>query len=292
MSMNHIVSRTLRIVLTSIGVILVALAAFTASNIKADSGDTKTAEQQMIAQLSPTPITVQINSPTPLPQIVESVTPTFTPAAEELQTLPLLEAKKTAGEVNVRFEANIDSELVGTIAFGTQYVVTGRYLRWYRIAFEESRDGTGWVFDELVDVIGDTSTIPDLALTPVPTTDPTLAGATQTAAVLVLTPGAALTATASVREITGPVAAINADGTTVVDPLGTPLAESTPLPTFTYPPEVALLATTDPGVGDAAVEPTTPPPLTLTPDDVPPILPIVVLGGFGLLGLAVASVRR
>jgi hypothetical protein len=246
--------------------------------------------EQAVAQVSPTAITIQINSPTPLPLIVESVTPTFTPAAEELQTLPLLEAKESAGEVNVRFEANIDSDQIGTIVFGDQYVVTGRYLRWYRIAFEDSPDGTGWVFDELVDVLGDTSNIPDLAQTPQPTTDTTLAAATQTAEILVLTPGAALTATANVREITGPVAAINSDGTTVADPLGSPQPESTPLPTFTYPPDVALQATDDPD--EAVVEPTVPPPLNLTPDDVPPILPIAVLGGFGLLGLAVASLRR
>jgi hypothetical protein len=278
--------------LMTISAVLTIAILFIGQSLQAAERDTDANQRQApeVAQLSPTPITVQINSPTPLPQIIESTTPTFTPAAEELQTLPVLEANASAGDVNVRFEANIDSDLVGTIAPGDQYVVTGRFLRWYRIAFDESPDGTGWVFDELVTVIGDESTIPDLAQTPQPTTDSTLQGATQTAAVLILTPGAALTATAGVREITGPVAAINANGTTVADALGTPLAENTPLPTFTYPPEVAMNVTDDPS--GAAVEPTTPPPLTLTPDDVPPILPIAVLGGFGLLGLAVASLRR
>lgn len=255
-----------------------------------DNDEAVRGQSLLIAQLSPTPLTVQINSPTPLPLMVETATPTFTPDAVELQTSAVLQAKQTAGEVNVRFEANIDSERVGTIEFGDQYVVTGKYLRWYQIAFEDSLDGTGWVFDELVDVTGDTSTIPDFGLTPLPTADDTLVAATQTAAVLLLTPGAVLSATANLREISEPVAAINSDGTTVVDQQGTALPENTPLPTFTFPPEIASQATPDPG--QALPEATTAPSIALTPEDVPPILPIAILGGFGLLGLAVASLRR
>ncbi len=251
-----------------------------------------------MAQVTPTPMVVQINSPTPLPLVAATLTPTFTPGAEEqlLQTSAMLEAKESAGRVNVRFEAHPESNTVGTIAMGDQYVVRGKFGQWYQINFEDSPDGTGWVFSELVDIIGDASVIPDLSQSLLPTSNPTLVAATQTAAALLLTPGAVLTATANTREITGPVAAINSEGTTVVDAQGTGLPQNTPLPTFTYPPEIAAAAqsTSDVSAPESApdIEPTMEPSLTFMPDDVPPLVPIVVLGGFGLLGLAVASLRR
>ncbi len=289
-----------------VSVLLVGRSGVSAS--RADSAgasaddDPAQAEGTPIAQLSPTPIIVQINSPTPLPLVAATITPTFTPAAvEQLQTSAMLQARESAGDVNVRFEANIDSNRVGTIKFGEQYIVTARFQRWFQIRFEDSPDGTGWVFDELVEIIGDVATIPDLARTPLPTANPVSIAATQAAMSLLLTPGAVLTATANTREITGPVAAINSQGTTVVDAQGAGLPDHTPLPTFTYPPEIAPQVTADPAdTGalsdpDAATpepEPTIESPFSLMPDNVPPIVPIAVLGGFGLLGLAVASLRR
>jgi hypothetical protein len=143
------------------------------------------------------------------------------------------------------------------------------------------------VFDELIDVIGNEALIPDLSQIPQSTTNPVVANATENAALFLLTPGAELTATAGVREIVGPVAAVNADGSiTESQDTSTQEIQLTVLPTFTYPASIAMVAT------ETIPEDTPPQPRQPDTEGVPPILPIVLLGGFGMLGLAVSALRR
>lgn len=47
---------------------------------------------------------------------------------------------------------------------GYLYIVIGQYYRWYEFQYDQSPSGTGWVFDELVNVTGNTERIPDLTL--------------------------------------------------------------------------------------------------------------------------------
>jgi hypothetical protein len=240
----------------------------------------------IIAQAA-TPLEVQIITSTPPPVDLSTPTIPFTPSPE-VQSGAMLQAKQSAGEINVRADANIDADPLGTIAYGEQYIVTGRYFRWLQFRFEEAPQGYAWVFDELVEVTGNESLIPDLSQLPQPTTDATVAFATENAAAILLTPGGDLTTTASSREILDPVAAVNSEGVTIPqDSQANPESQRTILPTFTYPPSIGMIATEIPNATDQI------PPTQLPPSDVvPPIVPIILLGGFGMLGLTISALRR
>lgn len=212
-----------------------------------------------------------------------TATPTYTPTAPGRA---VLEAKADAGDVNVRAEADIGADRIGTIRAGDQYPVLGKYFRWYQFQFDLAPAGRGWVFDELVNIIGDPSTIPDLSVEALPTDDPVIMGATQTQAALTQTPGGILTATENSRQIIlpGTPAAPNAAEVAVSGD------NAVPLPTFTFPPDLIAatpvdlsLITPTPATGFTSIS---------VSDGVPPIVPIVVLGGFGILGLFISSLRR
>lgn len=200
----------------------------------------------------------------------------------------LLQARETAGEVNVRAEPDIEGELLGTIVAGDTYPVLGRYFRWIQLQYDGAVTGTvrAWVFDELVDIIGDESLIPvlDPGATPEPT-NATAAVATQIEAIITQTPGGVLTATAESRILSLPGAELQG--------ANEPAATSAPLPTFTYPPDAVAQART-PTPAEIDETETANPETTQSPvpEDIPPIMPIAFLGGLGLLGLAVSALRR
>ena len=84
-----------------------------------------------------TPITANLFTATPfgLQQFAPTVTvtPTATPPGPAL-----LEALESAGNVNVRAAPDINSERLGTIAFGAQYPALRRYFQWYELGYEQS----------------------------------------------------------------------------------------------------------------------------------------------------------
>lgn len=230
---------------------------------------------------APTPTTAPlvIATPTPLPTIGATLEntplPTFTPT----EPGPVqLEAKEDAGAVNVRQEADPESERLGAIQFGERYVVVGRYFLWYQIRYEQSPSGLGYIFGDLVNIIGDPAEIEDLTLiTPTPQ-DPNAVNLTATFEAVLSTPGGELTLTVSVREIQAPsqqLAVVQQDAIATPRPI---------LPTFTYPPNIIAQAPTPSGNSPILVpnENTS----TNTPrSGVAPITPILVLGGLGIIGL-------
>lgn len=203
----------------------------------------------------------------------------------------LLEAKADAGDVNVRAEPDINSERLGTIRNGDTYVVLGKRFRWFQFQFDTSPTGRAWVFDELVNIIGDANAIPDLDTEAVATTDPLIIAQTQTQEAISQTPGALLTVTAEARILPAP----DAQGSIILEGGGGEGEGSEPivvLPTFTYPPESMLFAVSEtPEEGEILTANPDNSPIPL-PEDIPPITPVLVLGGLGLLGLAVSSLRR
>lgn len=233
-----------------------------------------------------TPVRASIPTLAPPPiQVAQTNTPTRTP------TVPgqaLLEAKADAGDVNVRAEPDIDSDRIGSIRAGDTYPVLGRYFRWYQFQFDLSPSGRGWVFEELVNIQGDPSTILDLSVEALPTEDPVQAALTQTQEALTQTPGGILTATAEIRVLSVPGAVVGEAASVDGGLTGTPAA----LPTFTYPPN--LVAAVPTALDSNPVTPTASPDFTTLTisEGVPPIVPIIILGGLGLLGLAVSSLRR
>jgi hypothetical protein len=244
------------------------------------------AEELHQVVVSPTP--APINLPSPLPfstDVLSTATLTRTPTAPGPA---LLEA---INEANVRAQPDTESERLGTIRPGETYPIIGRYFRWYQFQYAQSPTGTGWVFDELVRIIGDETAIRDLAEEALPTTDDTAVALTGTMEAITQTPGGILTATASAQFIPLPI-----EGATSNAPLETILeGEATFLPTFTYPPEVALVPPENAYREGSTVNGTP----TLAPNQsgivvmegIPPILPILLLAGFGILGLLVTTRR-
>jgi hypothetical protein len=228
--------------------------------------------------ITSTPVRIDIpDSAAPAVQIIATPTVTRTPTPSAV----MIEAKADAGEVNVRAEADIESDRLGTIRAGEYYPVLGRYFRWIQFQYDTAPSGRGWVFDELVNIIGDESAITDLSAQPLPTTDSIAEAQTQTQIAVTLTPGGLLTVTANSRIIS------------IEQGAGTPNSPGSGavevLPTFTYPPDIVAVAPTE-----VTITPTTAvenAPLSV-PTNIPPIAPIVLLGGMGLLGLAVSSLRR
>jgi hypothetical protein len=252
---------------------------------------------------TPIPVVIQTSTPLPLPGNAVQLSPTPTPTVTPANTV-FVEALSTA---NVRADADPAAEILGIIEAGTQYPVVGRYFQWYWMRYDRSPSGRGWVHESVVNLVGDASLVRDLSEDPEPTTDPEAVAATQTWEAITLTPGVVLTATASARIISGPVP-VNSDpnaasASAASDPGngGQPGA----LPTFTPPPELLpnttpVALTTAIAEGGLTVAPPTPSPdpLIETTAAIPsvgsiaPIVPIGVLAGLGLLGLAVSASRR
>lgn len=237
--------------------------------------------------ITSTPVRVVI--PTSAPVIVgPELTPTFT-RTPTVSGPVLLEAKADAGDVNVRAEADIEAERIGSIRAGDTYPVLGRRFRWYQFQFDQSPNGRGWVFDELVTIIGDESAIRDFSLEEMPTQDTVALAATQTQDAVTLTPGGLLTATVVARD----------GGVVLIDPnlggsfsTGEDFSLVEVLPTYTYPPNIIAAVPTEDSL--VTVTPTNVPaaPLIPLPSGIPPLAPILILGGVGLLGLMLNSLRR
>jgi hypothetical protein len=275
--------------------------------IGSDTASTRVDASGEVSQVvSPTPDRVVIPTVTAVPTdgtVPTDVPPTFTPIAEGP---PQLQARETAGNVNIRLEADPEAQIVGTIQYGDSYVVTGRYFRWLQIRFEPSPSRHGFVFEELVEIIGDESRIPDLTQDPQPDSDeggePSAVDATAEWQEIQQTPGIEMTLTADTRILELPVLPGTGGDDDLVQPEnednGPANAEqgSGPgvLPTFTYPPNLVAQAPTSEALEDG---------ISATPDagnalnidvgdGVAPIVPIAVLAGLGMLGLVIVGLRR
>jgi hypothetical protein len=219
-------------------------------------------------------------NPTPLPIII----PTRTATLETLQAtstqMPTSTGSASAGRVeakisaNVRAAPNLDSEILGKITPGQFFAITGRSDKWIQIEYDKAPTGRAWVFEDVVNVTGiNLGAIPTIGRGDVPTANVATAAAQQTADILVLTPGAPETATVQKASATGVFTRVAEDST------AGPTSDG-PKPTFTFPP--------------AHVEATLPPrrsPET-SQGGVPPIVPIIVLGGIGVCGLLISTLRR
>lgn len=235
------------------------------------------------AQESATSTPVRIRIPeeaAPALLVAASPTPTRTPTP----SVVVLEARADAGPVNVRADADIESDRLGTIQAGEFYPVLGRRFRWLQIHFPSARDGRAWVFEELVTVTGDESAIPNLTLAT--SAAPGQADATQTRAALLRTPGAVLTMTAGARILPVPG---QGEGPGGPESLGA--GSSSLLPTYTYPPNLAAATATPEGTHET-VTPGTGESTVPGPERIPPVTPIALLATGGLLGLMLYSLRR
>ena len=230
---------------------------------------------------SPTPIIVNLVTSTPfnIQQSVATVTPTFTATPKGPV---LLEARESSGNVNIRAEPDPDSERLGGISFGTQYPVLRQFYSWYELQYDLSPSGRAWVYGELVDIVGDPSEIVVVdTLEIVPTESDLDLQSTETWIAITSEPGGIQTATANAR-VLGVPTLVN-DTEIEVD------LAITPLPTFTYPSDIAAIAPTQNNLSITEADNQT---QNTTPNQVPPLFSIVMLGGVGIIGLLVNSLRR
>lgn len=233
---------------------------------------------QIAQAFSPTPIPANIPRNTPLPVIDTVATPTFTPTATQQQFVVLSVRGDIQDSVNVRAEPDPEASIVGVISAGEEYPVTGRFFLWFRLRYDGSPSGQAWVFSDLVTVTGDETLIPDLSEEPEATTDATVVGATQTWQVITLTPGGELTATASGRVLDDPVSVGDENMNSSTS------GSSSGLPTFTPPPNSSLANTGSNLQSNRNA--------SNQPNTLPPILPILILGGLGLIGFVFSAIRR
>ncbi|HRF96697.1 MAG TPA: SH3 domain-containing protein [Aggregatilineales bacterium] len=237
---------------------------------------------------APTPTTAPIILPTAqsLPTIGPTLENTPLPTFTATEQPPLqLAIKPGSDPVNVRLEADPNSDIVGQIRDGDRYVVAGQYFLWYQIRFEQSPTGVGYVFGDLVDIIGDTSLMTDLTIiTPTPQ-DPEAFNRTATFEAVLLTPGGELTLTVAVREILPPSQQTGVSQQELV------VTQRPILPTFTYPPNIIAQAPT-PNPDSSITQPTVATPIKVDRGTIAPITPILVLGGLGLIGLLLSRLFR
>ncbi len=222
-----------------------------------------------------TPITVNLVTPTPIgiSQFSPTVTPTFTLTAPGPS---VLQAKESAGRVNVRSAPDTSSDVLGAIVYGTRYPFLRRYFLWYELEYEVAPNGRAWVFSELVEVEGELESVQTI-------TDYTdvvnvTVGEGQTTIVAGLGSDSGAETASRTLIISSPEADANRLH-----------LEATPLPTFTYPPDLPVFAPTK---VSAPVNRDLAPNDTDILMDLPPLIPIVLLAGFGLVGMLINSIRR
>jgi hypothetical protein len=228
--------------------------------------------------VSPTPVPVELPSPlpfvvTPEPQLTSTQTRTPTPVGPVL-----LEA---ISEANVRAEPDPEAERLGTIRSGDIYPIIGRYYRWLQFQYDQTR--TGWVFDELVKIIGDETLIRDFTQNTTPTADTVSLNATETAlGVLFPNEGTPVLPVFTTQDLSQPFAPTLLNG-------------REPLPTFTFPPNI-VFAPTNPLVSGEGLSPddtSEQNDQAQLPTSISPIVPILALGGIGIAGLFIStSLRR
>lgn len=203
--------------------------------------------------------------------------PTGTPTQSPTPTP--VQARVIGDPTNLRDGPGLDFEIIAELTPGALLPITGRWLGtdWLQVEWEDGPDGKAWVYSALIIVEGDITTVPAVEPPPAPTQNPTIVAAEATATILVQTPGAVETATATALE--AQLAAPQGIITTTPEPGS---LEAGSLPTFTPLPEN----------GDQAV---VIPPAMASPSEssgLPPAVLIIGLGVMGGLTLLLGVIRR
>lgn len=228
---------------------------------------------------TPLPVVIPQNTVQPTSMTLLTPTPTFTMTPEGPTVV--LQAAAPAADINVRDFPDGTGVRLGSLEAERQYAVTGVYFQWYQFEYDASPTGRAWVFGELVEIIGDQTSIPAVDPNVQPTAQSPEEIGTATAAAQLLTPEVAASATAAARVLTVP-------------PQEQRSADGFP-PTFTPPPDLAAL---QPTLAPDVLTGTPPSPnlanqvLNTFDNAVPPLVPILALVGAGSFGLMIAFARR
>ena len=234
-----------------------------------------------LAAQPPTATPAPLSIASPVPSVEEAApglgaTVTWTPTPEGQVMIEALDV------ANVRADADPNAAQLGQIRSGEQYTATGRYFEWIQFQFEPNR--RGWVFGQLVSVTGNIANLPEIGIDTV-VEDTEEVAFTEELELLTQTPGGLLTATVIARQ----------NATTGNTPANADLpAGAGGMPTFTYPPGLVAggIAPTQDANSAIPTSVSAPPVAETTSGGLPPIVPILALGGLGLLGLAIGVLRR
>jgi hypothetical protein len=221
-----------------------------------------------------TPVGGQLVLPSATPTVIGG--PTATPSRTPTIT-PVL-AEVIGDPTNLRSLPTIGDEyIVASLTPGTTLPILGRWLGydWLLVAWKDGPDGKAWVYEPLVIVHGDLLSVPAVEPPAPPTVNPTQAAIQATATILLQTPGAAETATAT--------ALFAPTGVYTVTPGGSGQVVAGVLPTFTPPPayvQPQVLAAQTSGSD--------------SPDSrgIPPAALIIALAAMGGLTLLLGLLRR
>lgn len=227
-------------------------------------------------RISPTPVNVIIPTSTPpaTEMAVATATPTYTPTPEGPAVARAI-PNEFDQEVNVRALPDPTADVVGTLEFDTDYVVTGQYFSWWQIEFSRAPGGRGYVFESVVDVTIGTQPVPEIDPFSEPTPDPQDEASGE-----------------------GDEGAVGPDGRVLDLPTPDPSRQleldTSVLPTFTPPPDLVVLPPSDSTEGNITPTPDlfTSALNTVASGGIPPIVPIGVLAILGTFGMMIAIIRR
>jgi len=220
----------------------------------------------------------QVAAPTATASILQLPTATLTPIGgpsatpSRTPTITPITAQALGTPTNLRSGPGLNFDIVGVLSAGDTVPIVGRSVQfpWYVVLWADGPNGQAWVFEQLVQVIGDITTVPIVDAPAVPTIDPAQDAANGTATAAFQTPGAAETATAQ--------AFFLPTGIYTVTPGGALVGEA--LPTFTAPPPLDQLQEFPDSPGQAGRS------------DPAPAVIIIALGAMGLLMLGLGLLRR
>ena len=238
---------------------------------------------QAQVRISDTPVRVIIPDETQATAQQEGIltaTPTFTPTAPPPEVF--LEGIPPLSEVRV-LDFPETGVYLGSVESGRQYPITGQYFSWLQFEYAPGPNGRGWVFLDSVRVRGNVSQIRIIGNPQAENASPE-DNQTATAQAELLTPSIAETASAEARILIVPTAEASSDG------------DQNVLPTFTKPADIVPREATQ--LANETLTPTAIPSFIenavaiTTTRQLPPILPILVLGGLGLFGLLISLIRR
>ncbi len=252
-------------------ILLIAITIWAIPVLAGNDGEKPQADTRQFATATPGAVQLPTSTWTPEPP---PPTATRTPTS---QGPAVVEAKNP--DTNVRSGPDITADRLGQIQPGERYIVTGRRFKWLQIQYPNTPTGIAWVFEDVVDIIGEESLIPEIGTEELPTINPTEAAQQETLLAATQTPGGVLTLTAE--------AFVTPQGIFTLDPAATQptLAPGEPLPPFTVPPFTFTPLPID--------ELQAPPPTNNSSNArFAPAIPILGLAALGLLGIFIAIFRR
>ncbi len=104
---------------------------------------------ELLGQPTPPPATDPDQTPIP--------TATINPEAEVVQVASNVVTARLIGRSNIRYAPGIDYPVIVTLDAGAVLTLLARHasLPWYQVAVEGSPTGSGWVFEEVIEIDGD-----------------------------------------------------------------------------------------------------------------------------------------